>query len=152
NPADVKLALAHQRLEWNAALDGGDRAAVLGRDVDHIVDQAATAGAGHVLHHDAWVAGQMLAEMATNETGIGVVRTAGTGADIEVDVLAAEILRGGGRDDGSDESKCNDRDAAVEFHRCHILCCRPRERGDPVFQSAACDAGHMASARVYWVP
>src|SRR3977135_3631531 len=87
--ANVELALAHQRLERDAALDGGDRAAILGRDVDHEVDQPSSAGAGHVLHHDGRIAGQMLAEMAADEACIGFVRAAGAGTDIEVDVLAA---------------------------------------------------------------
>src|SRR5262245_48712344 len=88
------MRVAHQRLEGVPALDGGDRGAVLGRDVGPEADQPAAAGAGHVLHDDRRVAGQMLAEMAPEQPRISIVGTARTGADIEVDVLAFEILRG----------------------------------------------------------
>ena len=98
--ASNALALADQRLHRHAAAEHADGRAVLGRDVVEVVRGLERARARHVLHHDGRIAGDVLADMAGENAGIGVVAAAGAVADDQVDGLAAvevgdRVLRAG---------------------------------------------------------
>src|SRR5262249_21237307 len=74
--------------ERHVARERADGGAVLGREVVEIIDRAQAAGARHVLHDHARIAGNEPAEMARQEPRIGVVTAARPIADDQIDLLA----------------------------------------------------------------
>jgi putative ATP-binding cassette transporter len=79
--------------------EGAERGAVLGRCGVDEVRRAQAAGAGHVLRHDGWVAGDVLAHVAGKMAGVEVVAAADGKADGQIDGLAlVELLDALGAD------------------------------------------------------
>ena len=76
-----------QRLHREPAREHAERGAVLRRLVEDEVRRPQAAGAGHVLHDDVGIAGQVLAEMAREVARIDVVGRARRIADHHRDLL-----------------------------------------------------------------
>src|SRR6185503_20474463 len=86
-----------QRLDDDAAIENAEARAVLRRRGVEIVGELEAAGARHVLHHHAGIAGHMTADMPRQHAAIEVVAAAGGIADQDLELLAAkeafDILR-----------------------------------------------------------
>ena len=85
--------ISHRLQRREGILDHSDDGAVLRRDVVEIVEHLQPAGAGHVLRHDARIAGDVLADVASHQPRLDVVLAAGADPDQHVDRLAAVEVR-----------------------------------------------------------
>ena len=74
---EPRLVLAEHRLEGKTAADRADDAAVLGGDPVEIIDGLEPAGAEHVLHDEGGSAGNVTAELASEQARVEVVGRAG---------------------------------------------------------------------------
>ena len=75
--------------QCNVAAEQREGGAVLRRQRVEVVGRAQAAGARHVLHHDAGIAGNVAADMAREQTREAVIAAAGAVADDQVDLPAA---------------------------------------------------------------
>ena len=95
---ELRLPVLEERLQRHRVLQERDDAAVLGRDIVGVVGGAEPARRRHVLHHHGWVARDVVAEMASDGTAVGVIAAAGRGGDDQGNLLAAvEIGRALGK-------------------------------------------------------
>ena len=81
-----------QRLDAHAAPDHADLGAVMAGDVVEIVGRHHAGGAGHLLHDEERMPGQMAAQIGSEQAAVGFVAAAAGGADDELDLLAGEEL------------------------------------------------------------
>ena len=86
--------VVHRLIERRALADRGNCRAVLRGDVVEPIGSLAAARAGHVLRHDGGVAGDVLAEVACQQTGVDVVTTSDLPADHQLDALAGKETAG----------------------------------------------------------
>src|SRR5262245_6686867 len=91
---ELGCAVAEQRIEAGAAIEGAEDEPVLGCRVVEEVGQPHAAAALHVLRHHGRIAGNVFAEMARQHARIGVVAPADAGADVNCDGLAAVEVGG----------------------------------------------------------
>ena len=95
------IAFADQeRIEGDAAAEGGEHRAILRRHAIEPVGEAQAAGAFHVARYQGRIAGNMRAHVAADHAGIEVIGAAGRVADIFVDIavfveIGRALLRGG---------------------------------------------------------
>ena len=87
----VELRLARQeRLVEHLGVDEMHQRAVLGRDIVGIIQSHEAARAGHRLHDEVGLAGDVLAHVPGGELGVEPVSAAHSGADENAHVLARE--------------------------------------------------------------
>jgi hypothetical protein len=93
-PGEVARIELHARVvperaeQGHVAGEGAEDGAVLGRHIVEVIGGAQTSGAGHVLHDDAGIAGNVPAHVARQEPRIHIVAAARPIADDESDLLA----------------------------------------------------------------
>ena len=64
---------AQELVEKHRLVENANHGAVPGRDIIKVVEAADAARARHVLHHECGIAGDVLAQVAGEQTSIGVV-------------------------------------------------------------------------------
>src|SRR5439155_26313115 len=79
---------AEELVQDQLAVEVADNGAILGRDVVHVISSQDTSGARHVLDDDGGIAGDVLADVASDVARIGIISAAGRGADDDADRLA----------------------------------------------------------------
>ena len=91
---DIAFVLAEHRLERQSAPDRTHDGAVLGRDPVNVFLGLEPAGTGHVLDDDRRLAGNVVAEVASEQPRIDVVGRARAGKDDHAELAAlVELLR-----------------------------------------------------------
>ena len=100
-----RLRIAEQRLQHDAAADDAERGAVLRRGVVEVDGRNEAAGARHIAHDHAGIAGEVLAEMAREQPRGRVIGAAGGEADDDGDLLALVEIRGACRSAGERERR-----------------------------------------------
>jgi hypothetical protein len=90
-----------ERRSDQRAVDRADRGSVLGCDVVNVVRCLEAAGAGHILRHDGWLAGDVIAEMPSQRARVDVIAGPRRIADDEADIfIVVEVGHGLCREQG----------------------------------------------------